>query len=128
VDIVRRVIDAWNRNQQERAIRYLDPNVVFDATRRRINPKTYNGAEGMRAMLADRDEVWAEFRLEPDEFVDAGDSIVVIGRWVGKGKGSGIEVRQPVAHLFRLTDGRIVRAEISYADRGEALKAAGLRE
>jgi hypothetical protein len=51
--------------------------------------------EGMRVMLADRDEVWKEFRLEPDEFVDGGDRVVVIGRWVGKGKGSGIEVQQP---------------------------------
>jgi uncharacterized protein len=128
VDIVRRVIDAWNRNQQETAIRYLEPDVILDATQRRINPKTYTGAEGMRAMLADRDEVWEEFRLEPDEFVDGGDWIVVIGRWVGKGKGSGIEVQQPVAHAFRLRDGRIVRAELSYADRRAALEAVGLRK
>jgi ketosteroid isomerase-like protein len=128
VEIVRGVIDAWNRTQPEDAIRYLEPDVVLDATQRRINPKTYNGVEGMRAMLADRDEVWEEFRLEPDEFVDAGEWIVVIGRWVGKGKGSGIEVQQPVAHAFRLQDGRIVRAELSYADRRAALEAVGLRE
>jgi uncharacterized protein len=128
VEIVRRVIDAWNRSRPDNAIRWLDPDVVLDATQRRINPKTYDGVEGMRAMLADRDEVWEEFRLEPDEFVDAGDWIVVIGRWVGKGKGSGIEVQQPVAHAFRLHDGRIVRAELSYADRAQALEAAGLRE
>jgi ketosteroid isomerase-like protein len=127
VEIVRRVIDAWNRHQQERAIRYIDPEVVFDATRRRVNPKTYNGMDGMRAMLADTDEVWEEFRMEPDEFVDAGDWIVAIGRWVGKGKGSGIDVQQPVADVFRLHDGRIVRLELGYADRGKALEAAGLR-
>jgi ketosteroid isomerase-like protein len=128
VEIVRRVIDAWNRRQPEKAIRYLDPDVVLDATRRRVNPKTYNGVTGMRAMLADTDEVWEEFRMEPDEFVHAGDWIVAIGRWVGKGKGSGIEVRQPVADLFRLRDGRIVRFELGYGDRGKALEAAGLSE
>src|SRR5262245_34853629 len=126
VEIVRRVIDAWNRRQQERATRYIDPDVVFDATRRRVNPKTYTGIEGMRAMLADTDEVWEEFRMEPDEFVDAGDWIVAIGRWVGKGTGSGIEVRQPVVDVFRLHDGRIVRLELGYTDRGKALEAAGL--
>lgn len=128
VEIVRRVIDAWNRDEQETVIRFLDPDVVFDATRRLINPRTYTGMEGMRAMLADRDEVWEEFRTEPDEFVDAGDRVVVIGRWAGKGKGSGIEVQQPVAHVFTLRGGRVVRWELGYTDRGKALEAAGLRD
>jgi ketosteroid isomerase-like protein len=128
VEIVRRVIDAWNRDQPEGVIRFLDPDVVFDATQRRINPKTYTGMEGMRVMLADRDEVWEEFRLEPDEFVDAADRVVVIGRWVGKGRGSGIEVQRPVAHVFTLHDGRVVRVELGYTGRGDALEATGLSE
>jgi uncharacterized protein len=128
VEVVRRVIDAWNRDQPEGVVRFLDSDVIFDATQRRINPKTYTGMEGMRVMLADRDEVWEEFRLEPDEFVDGGDRVVVIGRWVGKGKGSGIEVQQPVAHVFTLHDGRVVRVELGYTGRGDALEAAGLQE
>jgi uncharacterized protein len=128
VEVVRWVIDAWNRDQPEGVVRFLDSDVIFDATQRRINPKTYTGMEGMRVMLADRDEVWEEFRLEPDEFVDGGDRVVVIGRWVGKGKGSGIEVQQPVAHVFTLHDGRVVRVELGYTGRGDALEAAGLQE
>jgi hypothetical protein len=53
---------------------------------------------------------------------------VVIGRWVGKGKGSGIEVQQPVTHVFTLHDGRVVRVELGYTGRDEALEAAGLSE
>ena len=127
VEIVFRVIDAWNCDEQERVIRFLDPEVVFDATRRVINPMTYIGMQGMRLMLADRDEVWEEFRTELDEFVDAGDRVVVIGRWVGRGKGSGVEVQQPTAHVFTLRSRRIVRVEI-FGTRAEALEAAGLRE
>jgi hypothetical protein len=37
-------------------------------------------------------------------------------------------VQQAVAHVFRVHDGRIVRVEIGYYDRGKALEAAGLRE
>jgi ketosteroid isomerase-like protein len=134
VEIVRRLIEAWNRNEQERVvplervIPFLDPAVIFDATRRIIDPKTYAGIEGIRAMLAERDEVWGEFRMEPAEFVDAGDRVVVIGRRVGKGRGSGVDVNQPMADVFTLHGGRIVRCEIGYSDRAEALEAAGLRE
>jgi ketosteroid isomerase-like protein len=134
VAVVRRVIEAWNLNEQERVVAlervvpFLDPGVIFDATRRIINPKTYAGIEGIRAMLAERDEVWGEFRMEPDEFVDGGDRVVVIGRWVGKGRGSGVEVNQPIADVFTLDGGRVVRCEIGYSDRRQALEAAGLRE
>jgi uncharacterized protein len=125
---MRRVIEAWNRKEQESVMPLFDPDVITDATRRLMNPKTYTGIEGVRAMLADRDEVWEEFRFEPDEFLDAGDRVLVIGRWVGKGRGSGVEVVQPIAHIFTLRDGRIVRSELGYSDRGAALKAAGLSE
>jgi uncharacterized protein len=128
VEIVRRLIEAWNSNEPDGAIAIVDPGVVIDATRRRVNPKTYTGMQGMRRMLADRDEVWGEFRMEPDEVRDAGDRVVAIGRWVGKGKGSGIEVQQPVADVFTLHDGRVMRLELGFTDRAEALEAAGLRE
>ncbi len=126
VEIVRRLIEAWNSNEQGEAIAILDPGVVIDATRRRVNPKTYAGRQGMRRMLADTHEVWQEFRMEPDEVLDAGDRVVAIGRWVGKGKDSGIEVQQPVADVFTLHDRRVIRLELGFTDRAEALEAAGL--
>jgi ketosteroid isomerase-like protein len=82
----------------------------------------------MRRMLADRDEVWERFATEPPEFVDAGDRGVVVGRWVGKGKGSGIEIDQPTAHVFTLRGGRVIRWELGYTDRQDAFEAAGLSE
>ena len=128
VEVARTVLAAWNSNQHDRVVGLLDPQIVFDATRRVVNPKTYVGLEGMRLMVADRDEVWEAFRTEPSEFVDAGDRVVVIGRWVGTGKGSGVEVQQPTAHVFTVKDGRVVRWELGYTERREALEAAGLSE
>jgi uncharacterized protein len=128
VEVVRRVIEAWNGSEHERVIPFLDPDVIIDGTRRIINPKTYAGIEGVRAMLAERDEVWGEFRFEPDEFTDAGDRVVAIGRWVAKGRGSGVEVNQPIADVFTLHDGRVVRCEVGYRDRAGALEAAGLSD
>jgi hypothetical protein len=46
VKVVRRLIEAWNRDEQERVVPlervvpFLDPGVIFDATRRIVNPKT----------------------------------------------------------------------------------------
>jgi hypothetical protein len=38
--------------------------IVFDAGRREVNPRTYAGMEGMRFMRADRDDVWNVFRTD----------------------------------------------------------------
>jgi uncharacterized protein len=128
VEVVQRVLAAWRRYEERSVFGLFDPDVVLDATRREMNPKTYVGMDGLRHMLADRDEIWDDFRTEPDEFVDGGDRVVVTGRWIGRGRGSGIEVEQPTVHVFTLRDGRVVRWELGHTSRREALEAVGLRE
>jgi ketosteroid isomerase-like protein len=44
-----------------------------------------------------------------------------------EGKGSGVPVENRTAHLFTIRDGVFARWKV-YADRAEALEAAGLRE
>jgi ketosteroid isomerase-like protein len=56
------------------------------------------------------------------------DRVVVIGRLIGTGKESGVEVEQPDARIWTVRDGRIVRGELNYTDRREALEAAGRSE
>jgi hypothetical protein len=128
VDIVRSVFSALNRGDLETGLGFADPEIVVDATRRVFNPTTYTGVEGLRQMQADLDEVWEEFRFERFELIDAGDRVVVIGHLRGKGKSSGVEVEQPIAGIWTVRDGRVVRIEIGYTDPREALEAAGLEE
>jgi ketosteroid isomerase-like protein len=128
VEIVQSIYAALSRGDREAPLRFFDPSIVVDASRRVFNPTTYVGMEGLRQMAVDSDEVWDEFHLEPLEFIEAGNSIVVIGRLVGKGKGSGVEVEQPIAGIWTLRDARVVRWEIGYTDRAKALEAVGLSE
>lgn len=54
-------------------------------------------------------EVWAEFRVAPDEFLVAGNSVVVTGELSVTGRGTGGRAVVPFAHIWDLDDGRIVR-------------------
>jgi ketosteroid isomerase-like protein len=138
VEIVRHAYEAWealrwdleasDRVELERALDLIDPDIVVDATRNVFNPATYVGTKGLRQMQADTAEVWEEVRTEGLAFLDAGDRVVVLGRLVGKGKGSGLEVEQPLAQIITVQDGRVVRWEIGYANRHDALEAAGVSE
>jgi ketosteroid isomerase-like protein len=129
VEIVRSVYAALNRGDRERAIELAHPEVVLDATRNVFNPKTYIGKDGLRQWLTDMDDVWEGIHSEQNEFIDAGDRVVVIYRLVGKGKGSGVEVvGAPNAAVLTVRDGLVIRSEIGYTSRREALEAAGSPE
>ena len=54
-------------------------------------------------------EVWAEFRIEPTEFIDGGDAIIVTGRLRVRAGGTGGRADVPFAHIWELDDGTIVR-------------------
>ena len=59
---------------------------------------------------------------EPDDFLEiGGDHVVVLTRYVGRGRGSGIEIQQEGAHVFGLRDGKVIRLEI-FASRARALE------
>jgi ketosteroid isomerase-like protein len=82
----------------------------------------------MRRLFEDFDEVLDETWDSPQEPIDAGDRVVVVLRWGGRGKGSGVvfEERQE-SWVVTVPDGRIMRVK-EYAGKQEALEAAGLRE
>ena len=70
-------------------------------------------------------DAWAEWRFEPDRFIDAGDQVVVLVRVVAKGSASEVPIEVPDAHVHRLRDGRLISTR-AYRDRAQALEDAGL--
>jgi ketosteroid isomerase-like protein len=66
-------------------------------------------------------------RVEAAEFIDAGDKVVVIGRARATARGSGMQLDSPVALVWTLREGLIVRNQV-FTDRNDALEAAGLKE
>ncbi len=70
---------------------------------------------------------WGEFRYVPDELVDLGDQILILGRLEGSGAGSGALVDSEWAVLYTILRGQAIRENVFF-DRREALEAAGLSE
>jgi ribosomal protein S18 acetylase RimI-like enzyme len=68
---------------------------------------------------------WDGWRCEAEDFVAVGDSVVVLARYTGRGKDSGVAVDTKGAHLWTLRDGRAVRLEV-FSSRERALAAAGV--
>jgi len=64
---------------------------------------------------------WEFWRCDAEEYLELGDTVVVLTRYRGRGKASGVDVDVPGAHVWEMRDGLAVRLEI-FADREAVLK------
>jgi ketosteroid isomerase-like protein len=72
-------------------------------------------------------EAFEDYSVEPLEFIDAGDAVVVPTRISGRGRASRVDVETHLTQVWILRDGKIVRGEV-YRTRDAALEATGLSE
>lgn len=78
------------------------------------------GRDAILGNFAQIPNYWTSFSVEPEEFIDAGDWVVVRGTQRA-GNDSG-EFESPFAHLMMFSaDGKIARGEF-YADSAKAAK------
>src|SRR5262249_58783862 len=86
------------------------------------------GHEGFLRSTDEAREAFEDFQVEPEDFIDAGDTVVVPVRISGRGRGSGIETEIRLAHPWGVrSDGKGVRSE-GHETTEEALEAPGLVE
>jgi uncharacterized protein len=125
VDKIRAWIEAYNRRDFDTALANFDPNVDWVLPAHQAQDSA-RGTAAVRRFFEELDESFDELRLEPQEFVDAGDRVATRLRYFGRGKGSGIEIETEMYHeVATFRAGRIVRMEY-VTSWPAALEAAGL--
>jgi uncharacterized protein len=129
VEIVRRIVEDAVQGRWEESARQLGPDAEWHGTVGGLTEgSVWRGPEQIRKVFEQEDaEAWQERRLEAEEFIDAGDRVVVLLHEFRRGKGSGVEMETDTAVIYEVRDGRVVRIQ-GYMDRAKALEAAGLRE
>ena len=105
-----------------------EPDAVIDVSRNVFNPGVHQGVDGLRRFVAQIDEMWTEFDVTPEEFIDAGDTVIVGHRMKGTGRESGVQVELRSYVVIEFHDGKISRFTGGRWDRDEALEFAGVSE
>jgi ketosteroid isomerase-like protein len=105
------------------------PEFVWDTTTFRggINPEMCVGLDEANQWLAQCVEGFENWSLDVEEVFDAEDQVVTIVRQHATPRHGGPEVEMRFAQVWTFRDGLVARMEM-YADRDEALQAAGLQE
>ena len=122
VERLRGAYEAFNERGVEAILEQLAPQ--FQVRDRESSPdrETRLGKEGIKELFDSYMEAFEALRLEPEEFIEAGDQIVVSLYQLVRGKGSGAEVVGRVAHVWTMRDGAALRLRI-FADKERALEA-----
>jgi ketosteroid isomerase-like protein len=110
-DTVRRSYEAFARNDLEGVMADMDEAIEWHQAQGLPHGGFYRGLDEVRRNVFEplHDQWWAEFSAEPDEFVDAGDTVVVLGRYRAVAKRTGRRLDVPYIHVWTLRDGKAVR-------------------
>jgi uncharacterized protein len=123
VERLRDAYEAFNERGVEAILERLAPG--FKVKDRESSPdrgETRYGREGIKQLFDSYMEAFDALRLEPEEFIDAGDHVVVLLNQRIRGKGSGAEVTGHIAHVWTMSDGQVLRLRI-FGDKEKALEA-----
>lgn len=114
IEAVRRIYAALTRWEVEDLVADVAHDIEWTLPAALPWGGTHHGPDGVRSFARIfRDHVegpWAD----PDDFLDADDRVVVLGRLRGQARESGQEFEVDFAHVWTLTDGIASRAQIYY--------------
>ena len=122
-ELLRPVYEEWGRGNWRPSFDLYDPHMEWGWSseflglggvyedRRNPNPR-------LRSWLSE----WDYWRAEAEEYLELGDYVIVLATYHGKGRGSGVEIEQEGAHVWRLRYDKVIRLEI-FASRERAIQS-----
>lgn len=128
VELVRRGYEAYESDGVEGIIPFLDPAVEWRNPPDSPIAGVFRGHGGVREWFRQADEAYDELRFWPEEIVDAPDGrVLAICSARMRGRGSGVVIEVPFAHVIEVRDGRAISFRM-YPQVADARIAVGLTD
>lgn len=111
LDATRRSYEAFARGDMDGVVADMHPAIEWHQAQGLPHGGFYRGLDEVRRAVFDPldEEWWDEFDAVPDEYLDAGSEVVVLGRYRGRAKGTGKRLDVPFVHVWTWRDGKAVR-------------------
>jgi ketosteroid isomerase-like protein len=127
VEILRRATEAFNRGDLEAWFAEFDPDVVWYAFPDEPEPGPFRGRRGVQKMVDRWTELFSGLRSDVEEYIDAGEYVLVPTRISGRVAGSDADVVVDEVYVNKCRNGKIIEVR-ECRTRDEALEAVGLSE
>ena len=127
VGVIKGIYDAFGRGDVPTVLGLMSPDIVWNEAENfpYADRNPYVGPQAVLEgvfgrVLAD----WQGFQVVPDEILDAGDTVVMLGRYSGTHTKTGKPHNPQIVHVWRVKDGKATKFQ-QYADTLHVARAAG---
>jgi ketosteroid isomerase-like protein len=128
VERARHGYEAFAEGNVEAVLDFLSPEVVCYSRPSQPEQEVFYGHEGFANLVArDFFEAFGEtVRVQPEEFIDAGDYVVVPVHIVGAHPESGVQLEDRLVHVWKFQDQKAIELR-PCEELSEALELIGLK-
>jgi ketosteroid isomerase-like protein len=128
VEIIRRLLDAWNRQDIEVILALTDPEAEYVNAPTAVEPGTRRGHDEIVTVMRKQWESLTGAVQEIDRFYDRGKETITVGRLSRTMPGSDARISAPILMSWKFHDGKLIRLQQlgTGPDFPDALEAAGL--
>jgi uncharacterized protein len=126
VETMRRIYERWGRGDFRAGTELYDPEILLVLRLGFPEAGTYRGPDEISKYM--KEDFLTDFEnpvISGEEFLDAGDTVVVRVSQRATGPESGAPVAMSYYQLWSFRGGSVIRIE-SIMERADALRAAGL--
>ena len=125
--LIRGIYDAFATGDVAGVLSRMSPGIVWNEAENfpYADGNPYVGPDAVAAgVFARCGSEWDGFAVVPEEFLDAGDTVVVLGRYRGTYKATGKAMNPQLAHVWRIADGKAAQFQ-QYADTLQVARVTG---
>jgi ketosteroid isomerase-like protein len=125
VQVIRSIYDAFARGDVPAAVAAMSPEIVWNEAENfpYADRNPYIGPDAVLAgVFARLAADWDGFAAIPETFHDAGDVVIVRGRYAGVCKATGKSISAPYAHVWTVAGGKAATF-LQYTDTLQVARA-----
>jgi uncharacterized protein len=109
VDLIRAIYEAFATGDIPGVLAVMSPDIVWNEAENfpYADGNPYRGPDAiLKGVFARLGGEWNSFAAVPEEYLDAGETVVVLGRYRGTWPATGRAMNAQMVHVWRVKDGK----------------------
>jgi len=130
VQKIRAIYDAFGQGDVPTVLAAMDPQIQWreaEGNPYQMSGEPWVGPDSIvQNLFMKLGTEWDGFTVHPKDFHDAGDTVVVEGRYTGSYKSTGSSADAQFCHVFKLKDGKVASFQ-QFVDTAQMQNVMGVR-
>ena len=125
VQIIKQMYEDAANQEMQKALNALDEDLVVYEQESLPYGGRYEGHDGFQKLFQNLAAHWDDFNFAPQEFMDAGETVVAVVQLTGKAKKTGSALDMTMYELWKMRGGKAVECRSIVWDTAKMLEVLG---